>query len=312
MDENNRNFILAIVLSIGVLFAWQYYFVPKHPVPATQTTEQQQTEQQTEQGPPQPPGGGEVQSGGAPQPGPSAAPTMSREEALAQSPRVAIETPSVIGSIALKGGRIDDLTLKDYRETVEPTSPLVVLLSPAGGPHAYYAEHGWVAEGGKDLGLPGPDTLWTADSAGPLTPQSKVTLSYDTGKGLKFTRTISLDDKYMFTVADQVANTGAEAVTLYPYALVSRHETAPCRGLLHIARGPDRRGRQRARRDQLFQRGRGPGRPRSRATMAGSASPINIGRPSSSPSRARPSTPSSTARKAAIARASRPTISWGR
>ena len=76
MDENNRNFILAIVLSIGVLFAWQYYFVPKHPVPATQTTEQQQTEQQTEQGPPQPPGGGEVQSGGAPQPGPSAAPTM--------------------------------------------------------------------------------------------------------------------------------------------------------------------------------------------------------------------------------------------
>jgi YidC/Oxa1 family membrane protein insertase len=237
MDENNRNFILAIVLSIGVLFAWQYYFVPKHPAPATQTAEQQQTEQQTEQGPPQPPGGGEVQSGGAPQPGPSAAPTMTREEALAQSPRIAIETPSLIGSIALKGGRIDDLTLKDYRETVEPTSPLVVLLSPAGGPHAYYAEHGWVAEGGKNLGLPGPETTWTAESAGPLTPQSPVTLSYDTGTGLKFTRTISLDDKYMFTVNDQVANTGAEAVTLYPYALVSRHETPHVQGFYILHEG---------------------------------------------------------------------------
>jgi YidC/Oxa1 family membrane protein insertase len=238
MDENNRNFILAIVLSIGVLFAWQYYFVPKHPTPATQTAEQQQTEQQqTEQGPPQPPGGGEAQSGGAPQPGPSAAPAMTREEALAQSPRIAIETPSLIGSIALKGGRIDDLTLKDYRETVEPTSPLVVLLSPAGGPHAYYAEHGWVAEGGKDLELPGPETTWTAESAGPLTPQSPVTLSYDTGKGLKFTRTISLDDKYMFTVDDQVANTGAEAVTLYPYALVSRHETPHVQGFYILHEG---------------------------------------------------------------------------
>jgi YidC/Oxa1 family membrane protein insertase len=237
MDENNRNFILAIVLSIGVLFAWQYFFVPKPTqAPGTQTAEQQQQQQQTEQGPPQP-GGGAAQSGGAPQPGPSAAPTMTREEALAQSPRVAIETPSLIGSIALKGGRIDDLTLKDYRETVEPTSPLVVLLSPAGGPHAYYAEHGWVAEGGKDVGLPGPDTVWTAESAGPLTPQSPVTLSYDTGKGLKFTRTISLDDKYMFTVDDQVTNTGSDTVTLYPYALVSRHETPHVQGFYILHEG---------------------------------------------------------------------------
>lgn len=236
MDENNRNFILAIVLSIGVLFAWQFFFVPKHTqAPGTQTTEQQQ--QQTEQGPPQPGTGSETQSGGAPQQGAPAAPTMTRDEALAQSPRVAIDTPALKGSIALKGGRIDDLTLKDYRETVEPTSPQVVLLSPAGGPHAYYAEHGWVAEGATDLGLPGPDTVWTAESAGPLTPQSPVTLSYDTGKGLKFTRTIAIDDKYMFTVDDQVVNTGAEAVTLYPYALVSRHETPHVQGFYILHEG---------------------------------------------------------------------------
>jgi YidC/Oxa1 family membrane protein insertase len=213
MDENNRNFILAIVLSIGVLFAWQYFFAPKpHQAPGTQQAEQQQ--QQAEPGPPQPQAGGEAPQGGAPQPGAAAPATLTREEALAQSPRIAIDTPSLKGSIALKAGRIDDLTLKDYRETVDPSSPNVVLLSPAGGPHAYYAERGFV--GGEDLSLPTGDTLWKAETEGPLTPGSPVTLSYDNGKGLKFTRTISVDDKYMFTVADTVANTGSAAVTLYP------------------------------------------------------------------------------------------------
>ncbi len=232
MDENNRNFILAIILSIGVLFVWQQFFVPKPPdtVPPTE-------QQQVEHGPPQPQPGGEAGSGVAPQPGVAVAATLTREEALAQSPRIAIDTPSLKGSIALKGGRIDDLTLRDYRETVEPTSPNVVLLSPAGGPHAYYAEHGWVAEAGKDLALPGADTVWKAESSGPLTPQSPVTLSYDNGKGLKFTRTIALDDKYMFTIDDKVANTGSDAVTLYPYALVSRHETPPIQGFYILHEG---------------------------------------------------------------------------
>jgi YidC/Oxa1 family membrane protein insertase len=232
MDENNRNFILAIILSIGVLFAWQFFFAPKpHHAPGTQQTEQQQP---AEQGPPQPQG--EAPSGEAQVPGGAAATTMTREEALAQSPRVAIDTPALKGSIALKGGRIDDLTLKDYRETVEPTSPMVVLLSPAGGPGAYYAERGFVGgNGGADLALPTTDTLWTATSQATLTPSSPVTLTYDNGKGLKFTRTISVDDKYMFSVADTVENSGADAVTLYPYALVSRHELPHIQGyyILH-------------------------------------------------------------------------------
>ena len=235
MDENNRNFILAIVLSIGVLFAWQYFFLPKPqqglgPQPAEQS--------QVEPGPPKPQVGVEQPEGGAPQPGGPAAVTLSREEALAQSPRIAIDTPSLKGSIALKGGRIDDLTLKDYRETVDPTSPQVVLLSPAGGPHAYYAEAGFVGgAGGEGLALPTADTLWTAAGQGPLTPNSPVTLTHDNGKGLKFTRTITIDDKYMFTIDDQVTNTGAEAVTLYPYARVSRHETPPIQGFYILHEG---------------------------------------------------------------------------
>jgi YidC/Oxa1 family membrane protein insertase len=233
MDENTRNFILAIVLSIGVLFAWQYFFLPK-PVeaPGTKPAEQQQAEP----GPPQPQAGGAQPGTGAPQPGTAAA-TFTREEALAQSPRIAIETPSLKGSIALKGGRIDDLTLKDYRETVERNSPQVVLLSPAGGPHAYYAEAGFVGAANEDLALPTADTVWTAASEGPLTQNAPVKLAYDNGKGLRFTRTISVDDKYMFTIDDEVANSGAEPVTLHPYALVSRHETPPVQGFFILHEG---------------------------------------------------------------------------
>ena len=243
MDENNRNFLLAILLSIGVLFAWQYFFVPQHP-PATkapteqsQQQQQQQQQQQAEPGPPRPGAQSETPSAGGPTPpGSGTSTTLTREEALAQSPRIAIDTPALKGSIALKGGRIDDLTLKDYRETVEPDSPNVILLSPAGGPHAYYAEHGFVGgDNAKDLSLPGADTVWKATSQAPLTPSSPVTLTYDNGRGLTFTRTIAVDDKYMFTVTDKVANNGSEPVTLYPYALVSRHETPQVKGyyILH-------------------------------------------------------------------------------
>ena len=234
MDENNRNFILAIVLSMVVLFAWQFFFVPEQP-PAPE----QQAQEQSEQGPPTPSAEGETPRPGASStPQPEGSPTgMTREEALAASPRIAIDTPSVKGSISLKGGRLDDLTLKDYRVTVEPDSPQVILLSPAGGPHAYYAERGFVGASGNDLSLPSGDTLWTAEGQDTLTPDSPVTLTYDTGKGLKFTRTISVDDKYMFTIDDKVTNTGTGDVTLYPYGLVSRHELPQVQGFYILHEG---------------------------------------------------------------------------
>ncbi|MGB6909248.1 MAG: membrane protein insertase YidC [Methyloceanibacter sp.] len=231
MDENNRNFILAIVLSMAILFSWQYFFVPAQPPqqPGTQTAEQQ-AQQQAQPGPQQPGAQSAAPAADGARPAPSAIQTaaQSRVEALAATPRVAIDTPSIQGSINLKGARIDDVVLKKYRATVDPTSPMVVLLSPAGAPDAYYTEHGWVAGTGKDVNVPGPDTLWQAASNATLTPQSPVTLSYDNGQGLNFTRTIAVDENYMFTLTDAVENTTAEAVTLYPYGLVSRH------GLPHV------------------------------------------------------------------------------
>ena len=148
---------------------------------------------------------------------------MTREQALALSPRLKIDTPLLAGSIALKGARIDDLSLTKYRETVDPNSPAIVLLAPSGSPNPFYAEFGWSPPSGAAVKLPGPDTVWQQQGAAALGIDRPVTLTFDNGEGLEFRRTIAVDDKYMFTVKDEVVNKGAAPVTLYPYGLISRH-----------------------------------------------------------------------------------------
>ncbi|MGA8157932.1 MAG: membrane protein insertase YidC, partial [Rhodoplanes sp.] len=171
----------------------------------------------------------------APSPTPAASSLHSREAALAAGKRVAIDTPDIKGSIALKGARIDDVALTRYHETVNPNSLAIVLLSPSGTPHPFYAEFGWVSGTGQTRALPGPDTMWRQEGSGPLTPTHPITLVYDNGQGLIFRRTISVDDKYLFTLKDEVTNKGTAPVTLYPYGLVSRHGTPKTLGyyILH-------------------------------------------------------------------------------
>ncbi|MGB6938328.1 MAG: membrane protein insertase YidC, partial [Xanthobacteraceae bacterium] len=151
------------------------------------------------------------------------------------TPRIAISTPRLGGSIDLKGGRVDDLTLTQYREAIEPDSPPIVLFSPSGAPDAYYAEFGWVPASGTTTAMPGPDTTWKQQGSGALGIDHPVTLTYDNGQGLTFTRTIAIDDHYLFTIRDNVANAGGSPVTLFPYALISRHGTPPVLGyyILH-------------------------------------------------------------------------------
>ena len=161
--------------------------------------------------------------------------SLTREAALAPSPRVRIETPSVAGSIALKGGRIDDLALIKYRETVDPKSPPIVLLAPSGSPHPFYAEFGWSRRPERRRKCPVRRYAVAAGRLGPLAVERPVTLIYDNGEGLEFRRTIAVDDKYLFTIKDEVANKSAAPVTLYPYALISRHGTPKTEGyyILH-------------------------------------------------------------------------------
>ncbi len=226
-SEDTRNLFLAIALSVLVMAAWQYFYAGpryqhEHPAPTqTQThansTASSSANQTT----------GEAQTGApAPAGGAAAAGVQTVAEALAASPRVAIDTPSLAGSIDLKGGKLDDLVLKDYHETVDKKSPLVRLLSPSGAPDAYWADTGLLGSGG--VKTPTLDTVWTAD-AKTLTPERPVTLTWNNGEGLVFKRVIAVDDKYMFTITDSVANSSGAAVTLRPYGLVLRH------GMPHVA-----------------------------------------------------------------------------
>jgi YidC/Oxa1 family membrane protein insertase len=225
MREDNRNLIVAIALSLAVLLGWQYFFATPQAERQRQAAQQAQSTQVNPTAPNPPPSPG--QAGGASPtvpgtvPSTPAGPTVqTREAALASSPRVTIDTPAIFGSINLRGGRIDDVALKNYRETVDPKSPNIVLLSPTGTQNPYYAEFGWV--GAQAGSLPNQNTVWTADKTS-LTPGSPVTLTWQNEQGLVFRRTISVDDKFMFTVKDAVENRGSAPVTLQSYSLVSRH-----------------------------------------------------------------------------------------
>ncbi|MDX6804475.1 membrane protein insertase YidC [Terrihabitans rhizophilus] len=219
--SEHRNLIIAIAMSIAVLGIWEYFYGGAQREKEQLVAEQQRIERGTET-----PAAGAApapQAGVSTPPPVVANPGATREQAVASGARIPLDTAHLSGSISLIGGRIDDVQLKDYRETVEPNSPNIVLLTPPGGPQPFYAEHGWVAGQGTQAALPGPQTPWTQEGAGTLTAETPITLRWDNGAGLVFRRTIAVDPEYMFTVTDRVENTGSAAVTLHPYALVSRH-----------------------------------------------------------------------------------------
>ncbi len=241
--EDNRNLLLAIALSLVVMVGWNYYYgLPK--------LGQQRAEQQTQQSATVP---GATSPGVAPGTPPAAVPgnlgaqaaaptglplaTMPREEALKLSPRIRIETPALIGSLALKGGRIDDLKLARYSETVAPRSRKVELFTPSGASNAYFADFGWIAPAGQGVLVPGADTLWKA-SAEVLKPGEAVTLSWDNGQGLAFTRKISVDERYLFTIVDGVRNSGGAAVALSAYGRITHHGTPVTAGFYVLHEGP--------------------------------------------------------------------------
>jgi YidC/Oxa1 family membrane protein insertase len=238
--SDNRNTILAVILSGLVLIAWQYFYnMPQMERQRAQTQAQAELNKPAPQATPGSTAAGSTtpQPGAAPAAGqPSAAqPVVSRDNAIAASPRIKIETPRLSGSIALKGARVDDLSLEKFRDTVDPKSPAIVLFSPSNTAHPYYAEFGWVGAAGSTAKLPDRDTVWQQEGSGSLTPTSPVTLKYDNGEGLTFRRTIAIDDRYLFTIKDDVSNVGSAPVTLYPFALISRHGTPEVSGyyILH-------------------------------------------------------------------------------
>lgn len=231
MDQ--KNFIVAIVLSVLIIVGWQVAFPPSKQ--ATNTAQQQAT---TQSGAPAAPTG----QPGAPgtQPGPGVAPVqqpvVSRSEAVALTPRVTFNTAELIGSMSLKGARIDDVQLVKYRETIDPKSPPVPVLSPVGSEHPYYAEFGW-SSSDPAIKVPGPETVWTSDQP-TVAPGKPVKLTWDNGEGLVFGLTVSIDEFFMFDVKQSVENKTDKPVTLYPWSLIVRYGEPKYEGMYILHEGP--------------------------------------------------------------------------
>src|SRR6202140_701638 len=203
---DNRNTILAVILSGLVLLGWQYFFN----IPQMEKQRAAQLAQSQMAKPAQDVAAGAAtpQTGNAPAPSANApganqassAAPVSRDTAIASAPRVKIDSPRLSGSISLKGARIYDLALVQFRETVDPTSPAIVLYSPSNTASPYYAEFGWVPAAGSTARIPDQTTMWEQEGSNSLSPTSPVTLKYDNGDGLTFRRTISIDESYLLTI----------------------------------------------------------------------------------------------------------------
>jgi YidC/Oxa1 family membrane protein insertase len=237
----NRNYFVAIGLSIAVLLGWQYFVAgPKLAAERERQAIELAAKAPTAPAPaagdaaPVPTGPAAPAAGAAPAAEVAGA-VRTREQALAADPRVRIDTPNLSGSISLVGGRIDDVALKHYRETIDPTSPLIDVLSPAGTKAPYFADFGWLSDAGAPVKVPGPTTQWTAPADAAVSVGHPVTLTWDNGEGLVFERTVSVDDRYMFSITDKVKSTGDKAATVYPWSALSRHGTPETAGyyILH-------------------------------------------------------------------------------
>jgi YidC/Oxa1 family membrane protein insertase len=226
-----RNLILAVGLSISILLAFNYFFPPTELPPSVTEIGKMPGDIMADVSAPTAGEGGDPSA--LPQapdrppvlPGvaaPSSEKITEDEVEIQHAGRIRVESPKLRGSISLLGGRIDDLTLLDYRETLDPESPNVVLFKRSTSRHPYYATFGWVAEE-KGVALPKLDTIWSADGQ-VLTPDTPVTLTWDNGEGLRFIRTFALDLNYMFSITQRVESTGG-SVTLFPYAFISRSGT---------------------------------------------------------------------------------------
>jgi YidC/Oxa1 family membrane protein insertase len=228
--SDQRNLILAIVLSVVIILGFQFFYeMPRQREAQQRADAERATATQTapaEPAPVQPPG---VVPG---TPAPPAA------TAGAEPPRLRIDNGRIHGTVSLKGARIDRVTLAQYRETIDPNSPEITLLSPPGSSAPYFAEFGWVgAQDAAPGSMPNADTLWQAEGER-LTPDTPVTLRWDNGQGLAFAQELSVDRDYMFAARRTVTNSGTAPVTLYPYGLLSRWGTPHTMGYYILHEGP--------------------------------------------------------------------------
>ncbi|MEG3180629.1 membrane protein insertase YidC [Sphingomonas sp. LT1P40] len=206
MKDDQKNFLLFAVLAAALLFGWPMVTGWLFPTASPTVTEIKGGETKV------------VPNPGADPTADSPAAIRDRKLVLSESPRVQIETPTVRGSINLKGARIDDLVLVKHKETIKPDSDPIRLLSPSGTRDAYFAGFGW---SGNGITAPPADTVWKA-SGTRLTPTTPVTLTASNGSQ-RFVIDLSIDDGYMFTIRQRVANFGQQPISAAGYGYLYRY-----------------------------------------------------------------------------------------
>jgi YidC/Oxa1 family membrane protein insertase len=202
---DQKNFLLAIIISTAIILGYQFFY-EKPRVEAMRAQAERQAALKTEP----------LQVAATP----VVVTPVKREEAITKTPRVAIETPSITGTIALKGARFDDVHLEKYRTTIDPESPAVALLSPSGTEHGYFAELGWLSPNAQTP-APTSETVWTS-SGNTLTPETPLVLTWDNGAGVLYEIKYSIDDRYMITAETRAINNTKQPIDLHPFGLIQR------------------------------------------------------------------------------------------
>jgi YidC/Oxa1 family membrane protein insertase len=208
--SDQKNFILAITLSLGIFLGWDYFFGVKN-IPVQQVTVE---EPQQIQGQSQPVEKKESLS--------ETLVVLDRNEAL-KDQRVHIETPALKGSINLKGGKLDDLVLLNYKTSLQDESSLVTLLNPRNTKDFYYVDFTVLT----DEGIESPDenTQWALQEGhDKLTPTTPVTLIFQNGQGVRFERTYSIDENYMISISQKIINDAKGQINIQQKALINRYK----------------------------------------------------------------------------------------
>ena len=228
MDEQNKNLILATILSCVVLVVWLYIFPPSSQVENLSSVD---TNAQNSLN---------IKSNleGVSTPVIEISKEESRELALGKSERIIIDTQRLSGSISLTGGRIDDLQLLDYNVRLNDESEKVTLLSPAGAPNAYFTMYGWAPAGSLNFDeVPGASTKWNIDGNTRLTESTPVSLTWDNNAGLTFRRDIAIDEDYLFSIRQTVENNTDNTVRMRPYGIIARKGEPDMRGFFILHEG---------------------------------------------------------------------------
>ncbi|MCK5297232.1 MAG: membrane protein insertase YidC [Alphaproteobacteria bacterium] len=228
--SDQRNLAIAVVMSVLIIFTFDKFFSPPSQSVTPKTIENMQ----------------EI-AVATPYTDKGTVPLIPQEEFIvaenkkpttsvikSEHQRIKIKTDSIQGSIMLKGARIDDITLVKYKQEQKPDSENIAILSPVGSSNPYYMEFGWIPSQKNQISVPDKNTIWTADKE-LLTTDSPLTLTWNNGQGLRFIRTYSIDENYMFSITQEVENTTDNTIALFPYGLISRigQPEEPSRGILH-------------------------------------------------------------------------------